>query len=68
MQYHMFSLNTIKCTVSICENLKKSYTTGLLFIITEAQMSLLLETWDSSFSLTTNEHKLHSVVCSICLF
>jgi len=45
---------------------KKSYTIGLLFIITEAQMSLLLETSDSSLSLPTNQHNLHSVVCCIC--
>ena len=66
MQYHMFSLYTIKCTVSICENLKKCYTIGLLFIFTEAQMSLLLETSDSPFPLPTNQHNLHSVVCRIC--
>jgi hypothetical protein len=44
MQYHIFSLNTIKCTVSICENIKLSYIIGLVFIVPEAQMSLLLET------------------------
>jgi len=44
MQHHMFSLYTIKCTVIICENMKKSYTNGLLFIVREAQMLLLLET------------------------
>jgi len=61
----MLSLNTIKCTVSICENLKKSYTIGLLFIITEAQMSLLFETSDSPFSLPTDQHSLHSTVYCI---
>ena len=66
MQYHMFSLNTIKCRISICENLKQYYTIGLLFIITEAQMSLLLETSDSPFSVPTNQHSLHSLVCCIC--
>jgi hypothetical protein len=44
MQHHMFSLNIIKCTASIYENIKISYIIGLLFIATEAQMSLLLET------------------------
>jgi hypothetical protein len=33
MQHHMFSLNTIKRTVSIYENIKISYVTGLLFIV-----------------------------------
>jgi hypothetical protein len=66
MHYHMFSLNTIKYAVSICENLKKSYTIGPLFIITEAEMSLLPETSDSPSSLTTNQHNLYYVVCSIC--
>ena len=51
MLYHMFSLNTIKCLVSICEKLRKSYIIGLLFVITLVQMSLLLETSDFSFSL-----------------
>jgi hypothetical protein len=44
MQHHMSSCNTIKCTVSICENIKIRYIIGLLFIVTEAQISLLLET------------------------
>jgi hypothetical protein len=47
MQRHMFSLNTIKCTGSICKNIKISYISGPPFtscIVTEAQMSLLLET------------------------
>jgi hypothetical protein len=41
LQYYMFRLNTIKCRVSIFENLKKSYTIGLLFIVTQTQMALL---------------------------
>jgi hypothetical protein len=44
MQHHMFSFNTTKCAVSICENINISYIIGLLFIVTEAEMSLLLET------------------------
>jgi hypothetical protein len=44
MQHHMFSLNTIKCTVRVCENIKIRYIIGLLFIVTEAKTSLLLET------------------------
>jgi len=66
MQHHMLSLNTIVCIVTICENVKKSYTFGLLFIVTEAQISLLLETSDSPFSFPANQHILHSVVCGIC--
>ena len=66
MQYHMFSFNTIKFTVSVCENLKKYYTIDLLFVITEVKMSLLLETSDSLFSLPTIQHSLHSVLCRIC--
>jgi len=67
MQDHMLSLYTIKCTVSIGDNIKKSYTIGLLFMVTEAQMSLLLETPDSPISsLPTNQHILHSVGCRIC--
>jgi len=65
---HMFSLYKIPCTVSICENIKKSYTIGLLFIVTEAQMLLLLETSDYPFSLPTNQHNLHSVVCRMCSY
>ena len=60
MQHHMFSLHTIQCTEIIFENIKKSYTIVLLFIVTEAQMSLLMETSDSPFSLHTNQHILHS--------
>jgi len=37
-----------------------------LFIVTEAQMLLLLETSDSPFSPPTNQHIIHSVVCRIC--
>ena len=48
---------------------KKIYTIGLPFIITEARMSLLLETSDSSFSLPTKQHNLHSpAYVKICLF
>jgi hypothetical protein len=59
MQHHVLSLNTIKCTASISENIKKSYTIGLSFIGTEAQMSLLLENSDSPFSRPTNQYILH---------
>jgi hypothetical protein len=65
MQYHTFGLNTIKCTVSIREHLKKDYAIGLLFIVTQAQMPLLLETSDSSFPYPTNQHILHSAVSRI---
>jgi hypothetical protein len=44
MQHHMFSLNIVKCTLSICESIKISYIIGRLFVVTEAQISLLLET------------------------
>jgi hypothetical protein len=44
MQHHMFSVNTVKCTLSVCGNIKISYIIGLLFVVTEAQISLLLET------------------------
>ena len=66
MQHHMFSLHTIKCTESICENINKIYIIALLFIVTEAQMSMLMESSDSPFSLHTNQHILHSVVWHIC--
>ena len=71
MQHHMFSLNTIKYTVSICENIKKCYIIGLLFIVTKAQIALLLETSDFPFSLPyKSTHPPFSSVpyLLICLF
>jgi len=56
---------------SVCENLKKTYTIGLVLTITETQTSLLLETSDSPFLLPTKQHNLRSEVCRImliCLF
>jgi hypothetical protein len=69
MQYHMFSLTTIKCMKSICENVQNTYTICLLFIVTQAQTSLPLETSDSSFSYPTNHTHLplssvpHILIC-----
>jgi hypothetical protein len=39
MQHHVFSCDTLNCTVSICESINISYITGLLFTVTAAQMS-----------------------------